>query len=46
MKILEVITELKLFNDPNLRMVDQDTYTRSLGNKTITETVFGKPTLK
>lgn len=36
----------KLFNDPNLTMVDQDTYSRSLGNKTITETVFGKPTLK
>lgn len=36
----------KLFNDPNLQMVDQDTYTRKLqGGATVTETVFGKPQL-
>ena len=34
----------ELFNDPNLRMVDQVTYVRTLGNgKEITETVFGHP---
>ena len=36
----------RLFNDPNLQMVNQDTYTRSLGDRNITETVFGRPSLK
>ena len=36
-----------LFNDPHLKMIDKDTYTRKLpGGMTITETVFGQPTLK
>jgi hypothetical protein len=36
----------RLFNDPNLTMVDQDTYKRHLPNgQTITETVFGHPRL-
>ena len=34
----------ELFNDPKLRMIDQVTYVRTLGNgKEITETVFGHP---
>ena len=34
----------ELFNDPNLRMVDQVTYVRTLSNgKEVTETVFGHP---
>jgi hypothetical protein len=34
----------RLFNDPNLQMVDRDTYTRKLSNgQTVTETVFGQP---
>ena len=34
----------KLFNDPNLKMIDQDTYVRTLpGGPKITETVFGNP---
>jgi hypothetical protein len=34
----------KLFNDPNLRMIDDDTYTRTLSDgKKVTETVFGNP---
>jgi hypothetical protein len=34
----------QLFNDPNLTMVDQDTYERQLPNgSTVTETVFGNP---
>jgi hypothetical protein len=37
----------KLFNDDNLTMVDDYTYTRKLQNgKDIIETVFGKPKLK
>ena len=37
----------KLLNDPALRMIDTDTYTRTLSNgTTITETVFGHPILK
>jgi hypothetical protein len=37
----------KLFNDPDLYMVDQDTYIRELGDgATIRETVFGRPKLK
>lgn len=36
----------KLFNDPNLRMVDDDTYVRTLANgKEIAETVFGNPVI-
>jgi hypothetical protein len=36
-----------LFQNPNLEMVDDYTYRRTLQNgQTITETVFGKPTLK
>lgn len=34
----------QLFNDPNLRMVSDDTYLRTLGNgHKVTETVFGNP---
>ena len=34
----------KLFNDPNLTMIDSDTYKRKLPNgQEITETVFGNP---
>ena len=37
----------RLFNDPNLRMVDEITYTRKLqGGSTVTETVFGNPQVK
>ena len=37
----------KLFGDPDLKMIDQNTYVRKLPNgKKITETVFGHPTLK
>ena len=36
----------RLFGDPNLTMIDQNTYTRVAGGETITETVFGKPNLK
>jgi len=37
----------KLFNDPNLKMIDDKTYVRKLGNgQTIKETVFGKPKLQ
>lgn len=37
----------KLFNDPKLRMVSADSYTRVLTNNTrIHETVFGNPILK
>lgn len=36
-----------LFNDPNLTMLDNDTYTRQLLNgKEVKETVFGRPKLK
>lgn len=35
-----------LFNDPNLRMINDDTYIRKLSSGTIQETVFGQPTLK
>lgn len=36
-----------LFNDPHLRMVDDDSYVRKLGNgQLIRETVFGQPKLK
>lgn len=36
----------QLFNDPNLRMINDNTYVRSLsGNNKISETVFGNPTL-
>lgn len=45
-----VVTDVKLlqklFNDPNLRMLDVDTYTRKLNKSTITETVFGSPIVK
>jgi hypothetical protein len=38
---------MRLFNDPHLKMVDEDTYTRKLSNGImLRETVFGKPTLK
>lgn len=45
------VTDVKLlqalFKDPELRMLDSDTYTRILPNgQTITETVFGNPLLK
>jgi hypothetical protein len=36
----------QLFNDPALKMIDHSTYQRSLGNKIITESVFGKPVLR
>lgn len=37
----------KLFNDPNLRMLDHDTYSRKLSSGLeVQETVFGNPTLK
>lgn len=36
----------RLFNDPNLQMVDNDTYTRSIGHGQVTETVFGRPVVK
>ena len=37
----------RLLNDPNLQMVDHETYKRKLSNgKTVIETVFGNPTLK
>ena len=37
----------RLFNDPNLTMLDERTYTRTLQNGTkITETVFGHPRIK
>jgi hypothetical protein len=35
-----------LFNDPNLKMVSDDTYTRALSGGNVTETVFGYPKLK
>jgi hypothetical protein len=37
----------KLFNDPDLTMLDADTYTRTLpiGGK-VTETVFGNPKVR
>lgn len=36
----------KLFNDPNLQMIDTNTYKRTLANgQTIAETVFGHPRL-
>jgi len=36
----------RLFNDPNLTMIDQDTYERYLPNgQKVTETVFGNPVL-
>ena len=36
----------RLFNDPDLQMVNEDTYTRKIGNLTVTESVFGNPKLK
>lgn len=37
----------KLFNDPNLTMIDHDTYKRKLGSgQEITETVFGNPIVR
>jgi hypothetical protein len=37
----------RLFNDPNLQMLDRDTYSRTLqGGVTVTETVFGDPKIK
>jgi hypothetical protein len=37
----------QLFNDPNLKMVDADTYTRKLHNgQTLRETVFGNPVIQ
>jgi len=37
----------QLFNDPNLRMIDNDTYTRKLADgTTVVESVFGNPELK
>lgn len=46
-----VVTDItilqKLFNDPNLTMIDQDTYKRKLGSgQEITETVFGNPIVR
>ena len=36
----------KLFNDPDLKMIDKNTYERKLeGGRKITETVFGNPKL-
>lgn len=45
--ITDQSTLQRLFNDPNLRMIDQDTYTRTLptGGE-VKETVFGNPKLK
>lgn len=34
-----------LFNDPNLKMINHDSYTRKISTGVITETVFGHPTL-
>lgn len=36
----------KLFNDPNLEMIDEDTYRRQIGRSVITETVFGSPRVR
>ena len=36
----------RLFNDPDLRMINENTYTRKINSATITETVFGHPILK
>ena len=37
----------QLFNDPNLKMIDNDTYVRTLsGGTEVTETVFGNPKVK
>ena len=44
--VTDVETLKKLFNDPNLKMIDDDTYTRSIGHGQVTETVFGKPLVK
>jgi hypothetical protein len=42
--VTDVLTLQKLFNDPNLVMIDQDTYKRHLeGGQSVTETVFGHP---
>jgi hypothetical protein len=46
---VQAVTDVELlrslFNDPNLEMVDADTYTRTIGSGQITETVFGNPHL-
>lgn len=36
----------RLFNDPNLRMINDKQYTRKISHGTITESAFGNPTLK
>ena len=37
----------QLFNDPELKMIGDDTYVRHLtGGSRVTETVFGNPKLK
>lgn len=36
----------KLFNDPNLHMIDNGTYKRELSDSIITESVFGNPKLR
>lgn len=42
--VTDVSTLKKLFNDPNIKMIDDDTYTRVLSDgKQVTETVFGNP---
>jgi hypothetical protein len=44
--ITDVDTLQQLFNDPNLKMIDADTYTRAIGSGNVTETVFGRPHIK
>lgn len=45
--ITDEIVLQKLFNDPKLQMIDQDTYERTLPTgASIKETVFGNPKLK
>lgn len=45
--VTDVNTLQQLFNDPNLTMIDKDTYQRTLpSGKQLVETVFGNPTLK
>jgi hypothetical protein len=45
--VTDLNTLQRLFNDPHLEKVDDDTYDRRLPDgKVIRETVFGNPTLK
>jgi hypothetical protein len=45
-----IVTDVQLlqhlFNAPELRMVDEYTYVRPLPTGSITETVFGNPTVR